>query len=393
MMNKAVSKVLVIDDEPGVRESLKFLMMDDYSVFSAETMASGISLVKDLHPDTVILDLKLPDMHGIDGLREIRKYDSKVSIIILTGYGDMKSAREAIELGVNGYVSKPFKSNDMLQLIRKSIQNSQEQRNNAVSQSKLVELNETLPGGERKKNKLAELGQISAEYAHDLCGPLTAVVGYIDVVSRYLSKTDCSIDHRLDKIRSLMPAIEKNVNRCYDLSKQWLTNADINEDSKKKIDVCDILNQVFEELHVEVAESASRITLDIDHCSEKPYTIWGGKLEIFRALSNIVRNALQSLPNENGLVNISIYQQENSIIIQVSDNGCGISTGEMQHVFDPYFTTKLSTKNTGTGLGLYIAKRIIDDHEGSITINSPKLFGTEIKVILPLFENGTQPSD
>ncbi|MCM8760462.1 MAG: response regulator, partial [Candidatus Omnitrophica bacterium] len=111
-------KILVIDDELGPRESLRILFKDDYNVITAESGDKGIAELKKHNPDLIILDLKMPDKGGIETLEEIRDIDEKVPVIILTGYGDMESAKKAIHLGTVEFISKPFDVKEMRNIVK-----------------------------------------------------------------------------------------------------------------------------------------------------------------------------------------------------------------------------------------------------------------------------------
>ncbi len=93
-------QVLVIDDEIGPRESLRMLLKPNYQVHTAESVEAGIKILKEKHPDAVISDIRMPGTNGIDGLRKIREIDPHVSVIMLTGFGALEEAEEALRLGL-----------------------------------------------------------------------------------------------------------------------------------------------------------------------------------------------------------------------------------------------------------------------------------------------------
>jgi len=107
------------------------------------------------------------------------------------------------------------------------------------------------------------------------------------------------------------------------------------------------------------------------------------RLQLFRALSNILVNALEAVPEKTGCVKVRQQREGGSALITVEDNGCGIAPAQLAKVFDPYFTTK---KVTGTGLGLFVTKTVIEDIRGSIDIKSVVDKGTLVTIRLPLYE-------
>src|SRR6266576_4053348 len=114
-------KILVIDDEIGPRESLRMLLTEDYNVHTADCVETGIKLLKEKTPDTIVMDIRMPGMTGIDGLRKIREIDPHLSVIMLTGFGALDTAKEALRLGANDYISKPFDAHEMQQVINRNV--------------------------------------------------------------------------------------------------------------------------------------------------------------------------------------------------------------------------------------------------------------------------------
>ncbi len=106
-------QILVIDDEMGPRESLRMLLKPNYQVHTADCVEAGLKLLKEKQPDTIVMDIRMPGMSGIEGLRQIREIDPNLSVIMLTGFGALDTAKEALRLGANDYISKPFDAHEM----------------------------------------------------------------------------------------------------------------------------------------------------------------------------------------------------------------------------------------------------------------------------------------
>jgi response regulator RpfG family c-di-GMP phosphodiesterase len=114
--------ILVVDDEIGPRESLRMILKPIYNVYAVESGYAAIQMIQETEMDVVTLDLKMPGLSGIDTLKEIRMVDPDVMAIIITGYGTLKTAIEAIRYGVFDYIPKPFNVPEILSIIDKSIQ-------------------------------------------------------------------------------------------------------------------------------------------------------------------------------------------------------------------------------------------------------------------------------
>jgi response regulator RpfG family c-di-GMP phosphodiesterase len=117
-----VPNILIVDDEIGPRESLRMILKPSYNVYAVENGYAAIQMIQQIEMDVLTLDLKMPGISGIDALKEIRVIDPDVMVIIITGYGTLKSAIEAIRYGVFDYIPKPFNVPEILSIIDKSIQ-------------------------------------------------------------------------------------------------------------------------------------------------------------------------------------------------------------------------------------------------------------------------------
>lgn len=115
-------KILVIDDEIDLCELFeKILRLEGYTVLTAQNGYDGIKINEENKPDIIILDLKMPKMGGIETFRHIRKKDTDVIVIILTGYGDAETIRDAADLNVYEYMAKPFKNETVIKIIKEAI--------------------------------------------------------------------------------------------------------------------------------------------------------------------------------------------------------------------------------------------------------------------------------
>ena len=117
------NRILVVDDEPDIVANLSHLLSGrGYEVNTAFNGEEALNSLKNKTPDLILLDLKMPGISGIDTLKEIRVIDPDVMVIIITGYGTLKSAIEAIRYGVFDYIPKPFNVPEIMAIIDKSIQ-------------------------------------------------------------------------------------------------------------------------------------------------------------------------------------------------------------------------------------------------------------------------------
>lgn len=108
MTHESKPLILVCDDEEGVRESLKLILEDDYAVEFADNGPAAIEKLRTLKPRLVLLDIKMPKMHGLEALKEMKKLSPQTPVVIVSGYDSVELAQEAVKLGAVNYYSKPF---------------------------------------------------------------------------------------------------------------------------------------------------------------------------------------------------------------------------------------------------------------------------------------------
>jgi len=115
-------KILVIDDEPEFCRVLARVLTEmGHQVSTASGGRQGLARIRKNPPDLVFLDIKMPRMSGLECLRRIRKFKRKFVIVVMTGFGDIQSAREALRLGAEEYISKPFDLDDLKQLVNELV--------------------------------------------------------------------------------------------------------------------------------------------------------------------------------------------------------------------------------------------------------------------------------
>ena len=109
--------ILIVDDEFGVRESFRMILKPSYEVYTASSGEEALNILKAQKIDLITLDLKMPKPSGIETLREIRKIDRQVPVIIITGYGTREDEEEARLYGARAFISKPFNISRLITLI------------------------------------------------------------------------------------------------------------------------------------------------------------------------------------------------------------------------------------------------------------------------------------
>ncbi len=376
-------QILVIDDEMGPRESLRMLLKPTYQVHTADCVEAGLKLLKEKQPDTIVMDIRMPGMTGIEGLRKIREIDPHLSVIMLTGFGALETAKEALRLGANDYISKPFDAREMQEVIGRNVERTRVHRTSEHAATEIKELNNRLLKQLAQKERLAALGQASAEFVHDIGNPLTIVWGYVQLLAKRLEKSeDDGGNSKNASSAKELNIIEQNVRLCRELLTMWQSYGSVEASPPKPISVSAIVREVVKGVAAMAAQNGVELNAAI---CEDPCTVLGDAVQINRAVQNVIINAVQASAEKKGLVKVTCTQKDFYVDLCIEDTGGGITPAQMVKIFDPYFTTKQA--RSGMGLGLYITKKVVEDHNGSIKVDSTPGSGTTFTIRLPLSTN------
>jgi signal transduction histidine kinase len=372
-------QVLVIDDEMGPRESLRMLLKPNYEVHTANSVEAGIRLLREKRPDAVISDIRMPGTNGIDGLRRIREIDPHVAVIMLTGFGALETAQEALRLGANDYISKPFDAREMRDVVSRNVERTRVHRTSEHAAAEIKELNMRLLKELAQKERLASLGQASAEFVHDLGNPLTIVWGYVQLLAKKLEQAEKTEGAPTTTTSKELNIIEQNVRLCRELLTMWQSYGSVEAAAHKPLSISDVVGEVVK--GAESIATQNNVTLTFSNC-DGACNLLGDATQLKRAIQNVIINAVQAAAERHGTVTVSCEQKDFYVDVRVEDTGGGIPPGQLAKIFEPYFTTRQG--KSGTGLGLYITKKVVEDHRGSIKVDSTPDVGTTFTIRLPL---------
>ncbi len=360
----AKDRLLVIDDELGPRESLRFLFKDTYDVICADSVDKGIAALKETPPDCIITDIKMPGKTGIQGLREIRAIDKQVSIIMLTGFGSLETAQEAIRHGATDYLKKPFDTDDIREIVAGYVKRTKINCKRIEATDHLELLTAQLQEQLNAKEKLASLAEESSEFVHDLGNPLSVINGYVQILIADI-KDKKTQDKEINV--SYLEQIEKSVSRCRDMLTLWRERSKRSESSIKKLLIGNLATEVAVNAQTLAVKKSAKVTL-----IQGPPTclIEGDDVQVFRAIQNIVGNAIEALPASGGTITISWRTDGRRALVEVEDNGGGFPLEKLADMQTKHYTTKGASG--GMGLGLFITKNIAEAHGGSLILANNK---------------------
>ncbi|MBM3244190.1 MAG: PAS domain S-box protein [Candidatus Omnitrophica bacterium] len=229
-----------------------------------------------------------------------------------------------------------------------------------------------------QSEKLAALGRFSSSIAHEVKNPLGIIISGIEFLQRKMDKSDTETKTAILKVKE---AALRASNTLEDLLKAARPSGL----KIQKTSVSELIADPLSLLKYSLDAGGLKVKVDI----EKNLYVEVDRSQLFQVLINIFVNSIEAMPN-GGEINVRAYINkdelsllgESQCVIEISDNGEGIPKDDLSKVFEPFYTTKTAKK--GTGLGLPVAKMIIDKHKGSISIDSGPGKGTVVKIILPV---------
>ncbi|NOR65028.1 MAG: two-component sensor histidine kinase, partial [Candidatus Scalindua sp.] len=219
-----------------------------------------------------------------------------------------------------------------------------------------------------RSEKLAAIGSMSSYVAHEIRNPLVTIGGFAKTLSRF-TFTDSKIKVNIDIIIEEVKRLEKILNNITDFgkpSKPEMVDTQICEIMEN---TCMLMENYFQEKHIRLQKKyeTSLPEIPVD------------PTQIKQVFLNILMNAVESMP-DGGKLDVNIESVDESIKIYIIDTGKGIQQGVLQDIYDPFFTTKPS----GTGVGLSVSLKIIEDHGGTIGATSKQEKGTTMLITLPI---------
>ncbi len=366
--------VLVVDDEPAVLESSSLLLQEyGFKVASSSDAEDAMRRFKENSIDVVVTDIVMPSVSGIELIRQIHDINPRTPVILMTAYADMEKVLDAIKIGAFDFIIKPFTPELLLHAVEKAVHYNQLVLMERDYKHLLEEYNQEI------ETLVAErtMGLMSLTLADKIRNP-AAVIGLI--CRRMLEKEEVP-ENLIAKIRGIIEEAQKLDNIVKDFQSLLKKRESMfrYEDINEVVDsIMPIIKNMVVNTRIEVVFNRSPNPLKVNI-----------QKNLFRiALSHLVKNSIDAIP-EGGKITVSTYESENTCVLEVSDTGLGMSSEDMDEIFNPLF----SLKDKRFGMGLPLVKRIVTEHMGEIHVASKPGEGTTFSIKLPLrWSQNIQPS-
>lgn len=376
--------ILIIDDEPGVLEGLRYFLEDEgYDVHEALEANEGLEVFRSVRPDLVLTDLRMPGMSGIELIGEIRKLDRDTPIVVVTGYGTLESAMDAIKLDVFDFITKPIDLDSLkgtLEKAKATLTRVDQVEREMASLREQLDLFQNQ--WKEQLSRFAEVeplihtGRLVAGILHNLNNPLTYIMGQAQLL-RILHPEVENIDviqQQATRMKRIMSTVTKKMQDSQNRQSSWLQLTDI----------------LKEEMFFLESHPCYKLQIETEWRLAPNLPLIKGRTSDFSQIfGNILRNAAEAMSGQPlKRIVISSGHDEEAIYVRISDNGPGISAHLRERIFEPFFSTKSSgttmVGGMGMGIGLYHCRELIRHHGGQIEVSSKPGEGATFIITLPL---------
>ncbi len=371
--------ILLIEDELEVRESyVDMFGFLDLEVDTAENGKHGLEKLEAKHYDIIVTDLNMPEIDGLETMRRVKKKDSDIEVIVITGFATIENAVGAMKQGAFDYITKPVSLEHVKIVMNKCIQKIMARKENQTlrdTNSQLRELNEL-------KDKFITITN------HELRTPLAVLRGYFDLIEMELEDSgNTDLTEYVGIINHTITEMMDMIESMHDLSsfKKYVSKLD-----RAIVDINDIVTEVTKE--VRVLFENRNIQFDI-HTDENALSAFVDRKMIFKAVRELIQNALK-YTDKGGQVTIAAkpVPARNQIYISVKDTGIGIPLDKQELIFEPFYevqdvlhhsTSKTDFMGGGIGVGLSLTKEIVELNGGELVVESQPQRGSTFTIILP----------
>jgi signal transduction histidine kinase len=365
--------ILLVDDEQDIRDVLQLALADaGYDVLLAENGQQALDLFFERRPPIVITDIKMPVLDGIQLLRRIKQEAPDTEVIMITGHGDMDLAVRSLKHEATDFITKPIHV-DALEIALKRVGDKILMRRKL--QEYTTNLEQLLKEKSELQDHLSSLGLMIGSISHGIKGLLTGLDGGMYLLESGLSKQDeTKIEEGWETVKIMVERIRKMVLDILFYAKkrdlQW-----------EQVDVTGFAQEVARMMAVKIEKLPINLTCDIEA------TMGACKIDpgyVHAALMNIFENAIDACQRRDDCtrhdLRFCVWTQNDQIKFSVRDTGIGMDQKTLSNLFTVFFSSK---GRKGTGLGLFIANKIVEQHGGSIQVSSKPGQGSCFTITIP----------
>ncbi|MCU0458003.1 MAG: hybrid sensor histidine kinase/response regulator [Bacteroidales bacterium] len=367
-------KILVVDDEPGIRSGVSRILgnfhvtypfMDEdytFNILEAATGEEGIEIIDREMPDILLLDNKLPGIQGVEVLEYVRKKNYDIVVAMITSYASIDVAVKAHNDGAIDFIPKPFTPQELKASVE---QITKQQYLRRITHKLKVE---------GRKVRFQFLSVLS----HELKAPLNAIEGYLRMMQE--RQMGDSLDEYSSAIERSLQRIESMRNLIMDLLDFTKVNFERQMEKMQNVNLRELVSMAVGTVSPYAIHKDIHFVTEVGGCE----TIWADPNDFEIILNNLVSNAVK-YNKPGGTVSVKVDCNENEFTVSVADTGIGMNGDERDMLFEEFSRIRNDkTRNiSGSGLGLSIVKKVVDLYHGVINVESTPDRGSVFTVIIP----------
>ncbi len=379
---KMKKKILLVDDEKDIRDVLYLPLTDmGYEVFMAEDGNEALRVFEEAQPSIVLTDIKMPGMDGIELLQQIKRENPETEVVMITGHGDMDLAIKSLKYEATDFITKPINVNALeiaLQRVRERILTRQQLREYTENLERLIRKKTEL------QDHLSSLGLMISSISHGIKGLLTGLDGGMYILERgFTQKNQDQITEGWEVVKQMVERVRKMVLDILYYAKE--------RDLKwERIDALSFAEEVARVVEPKIQSQSIAFETSFDSATGE-FEINAGY--VHSAILNILENAVDACCRDKSKqkhkITLKVSQDKGHIIFDIADNGIGMDSETSEKIFTPFFSLK---GEEGTGLGLFISNKIVEQHGGEIIVKSKLRQGTAFRIKLPKMQSQSAPA-
>lgn len=370
--------IMVVDDNQMVRQLIKKRLEKlGYKVSDFEDGNEAIEQIRSgLEVDTILLDIQMPKISGIEVLKEVRKMKSlnELPIIMVSALEENKAVLEALQLGANDYITKPVDFPIAIARLKTTL---------AVKFTDTVLKQQSARSAAQAK--LSSLGEMASGMAHEINNPLAVVVGTSQILEKMLPKL--VNEQNTEKVEKLCKRITQSSQRVSTVIRYLREFSQPVNPEGQPLFADFLATDIIEQLQdiSSVKARAKKTVIDFNTDIENDLSVNVDKAKLVHAVFALVENAIDATAQcEQPKIRVHTFSDSNFLYIKISDNGPGISPEIQGKIYEPFFTTK--DVGEGMGMGLSSAKGILDSLKAELSNNRENEL-THFVVKLPISES------
>ena len=360
--------ILYVDDESENLIVFEATFDEHFNVVTATSGAQALEMLAERSFPVVVADQRMPKMSGAQLFEIVRSKYPHTKRVMLTGYADPSAMLSAINQGqVFYFIKKPWEQDVVFSILLRAIEAYDMSISNIMLQDRLV-----------TADRCALLGRSAAQLAHEMGNQLCMLPLLELIEEEYSDQKD------LVQMASFARTTHERLVQIINEVKAFV-RFEREEMVTQPLALSEAVHELVEFLRYERTLPMDQLTIRIQ---SEPW-VKANRVKLQQVLINLLKNAADAVRDiEHGHITLALLVEDEQALIEVADNGCGMSADVVERIWEPFFSTK---GEQGTGLGLDVAKSIIEGHGGTIDCESQPAAGAKFTIRLPRLESPDAP--